>query len=308
MTAFDPTTASATSSPENTAAPRPPVPVDRALIRKYDHAGPRYTSYPTAPNFTDMSPAGYVELLEASAASDRQLSLYLHLPFCRTLCFYCGCNVTISRNLERGEEYLEHLRREISRTADHLQAEKREVVQLHFGGGTPNFFPPKALGRLIADLRERFPFHPGAEIGIEVDPRTMTPEHLDAFAEAGVNRLSAGVQDFEPEVQKAINRIQPLETTRAVIDGAHERGIESVNVDLIYGLPHQTAETFAHTLDEAIAMSPERFAVFNFAYLPEMLRHQQVINPDALPSARIASSLFIAYLRIAAVESLFWEQ
>ncbi len=278
----------------------PGITVDRTLIRKYDGPGPRYTSYPTAPNFREMGPTDYELLLESSARDGRQLSLYLHLPFCRTLCFYCGCNVTISRNLERGQAYLEQIKREAAAAAEELGAARREVVQVHLGGGTPNFFPPRELGELMSFLKSSFRFHPACEIGVEVDPRTMTEEHLDAFADAGVNRLSAGLQDLDPRVQKAINRVQSAEATRAVVDGAHQRGIESVNLDLIYGLPHQTAETFAASLDEAIAMNPERFAVFNFAYLPEMLSHQRVIDPEALPPAEEKLSILeAAYARLA---------
>jgi oxygen-independent coproporphyrinogen-3 oxidase len=263
----------------------PGATVDRTLIRKYDAPGPRYTSYPTAPNFRELGPSDYERRLESSARLGRQLSLYLHLPFCRTLCFYCGCNVTISHSPERVRAYIGHVRREIAAVAERLSAGGREVVQFHLGGGTPNFVPPDDLRDLVQHFRSVFRFHPGAEIGVEVDPRTMTPEHLDAFAEAGVNRLSAGLQDLDPKVQEAINRVQSAEVTRAVVDGAHRRGIESVNLDLIYGLPHQTPETFAATVDQAVAMAPERFAVFNFAYLPKMLRHQQVIDPASLPSA-----------------------
>ncbi len=263
----------------------PGVSVDRALIRKYDGPGPRYTSYPTAPNFRELCSADYEQLLGSSARNGRQLSLYVHLPFCRTLCFYCGCNVTVSRNPERGQAYLELVEREIRAAAARLDTGSREVVQIHLGGGTPNFFAPRRLSQLMACFRQHFRLHPDCEIGVEVDPRTMTDEHLDAFAEAGVNRLSVGVQDLDPRVQETINRVQSAELTRKVVDGAHERGIESINLDLIYGLPHQTPETFAHTLDEAIAMGAERFAVFNFAYLPQMLPHQRVIGSETLPSA-----------------------
>ncbi len=263
----------------------PTVSLDRDLIYKYDGPGPRYTSYPTVPNFRDFGPEEYRGLLEKSAQGERQLSLYLHLPFCRTLCFYCGCNVTISQSTERGRVYLDLLKQEIATTAKLLGAERREVVQIHLGGGTPNFFPPTELGELFAHLRGSFRLHEGCEIGVEIDPRTCSAEHLDAFAEAGVNRLSAGLQDLQPQVQKAINRLQTAAATRAVVDGAHERGIESVNIDLIYGLPHQSAASFSDTLDEALDMGSERFAIFNFAYLPKMLRHQRVIDPESLPSA-----------------------
>lgn len=272
-------------APRPTSSSWPGVTVDRTLIRKYDGPGPRYTSYPTAPNFRELGPADYERWLESSAQAGRQLSLYLHLPFCRTLCFYCGCNVTISHNPDRVRAYVGHVKREIAAVAERLAAGDREVVQFHLGGGTPNFVPPEDLRDLMSFFASSFRFHPAAEIGVEVDPRTMTPEHLDAFAESGVNRLSAGLQDLDPKVQEAINRVQSADVTRAVVDGAHARGIESVNLDLIYGLPHQTPETFAATVDQALAMDPERFAIFNFAYLPKMLRHQRVIDPASLPAA-----------------------
>ena len=258
---------------------------NRELIKKYDVPGPRYTSYPTAPQFRDdFSDADYRGLLERSAASGRHLSLYAHLPFCRTLCFYCGCNVTISRSHDRARRYLELLEKEIAQVAGMLDPESRQVAQIHLGGGTPTFFPPEDLRELMATFERYFKYHPDIEIGVEVDPRTTTTEHLDALAESGVNRLSVGLQDLNPEVQQAVNRVQSAELTRSVIEGAHARGMSSVNMDLIYGLPHQTAESFAQTLDEAVAMRPDRLAVFNFAYLPDLLRHQKVMDPATMPS------------------------
>ena len=274
---------------------------DRDLIRRYDRPGPRYTSYPTAPVFTeDFGVDDYRELLRRTSDP---LSVYLHLPFCRTLCFYCGCNVVVSRSQDRASDYLATLRAEV----DAVLAETgsgRRVVQIHLGGGTPTFFPPERLAEILGFLRERFDVDPDCEIGIEVDPRTTTEAHLDVLAEGGVNRLSVGLQDLDPQVQQAVNRIQSEEQTAGVIEGAHRRGISSVNLDLIYGLPHQTPETFARTVAKAIAMAPERVALFNFAYLPLVLPHQKVIDPEALPSGE--EKLTILEDTIAALTKAGW--
>jgi oxygen-independent coproporphyrinogen-3 oxidase len=264
------------------------VPFDRALIKKYDRPGPRYTSYPPAPHFSDdFGPADYRGLLAASARAGRPLSLYVHLPFCRHRCLYCGCNVQIARDRGRGHSYLEVLAREVAAVAAALGAGKgeREVVQVHWGGGTPTFLVPDDLRALMALLRRHFHFAPNAEIGVEVDPRECSPEHLDALAEGGVNRLSLGVQDLDDEVQQAVRRVQPAELVRAVMEGARARGMTSLNVDLIYGLPHQTPARFAETVDEVLAMAPDRLAVFNFAYLPAMFPHQKALDTGALPDA-----------------------
>ena len=262
----------------------PPV-FDRALIRKYDQPGPRYTSYPTAPFFRDdFGVAGYERLLRRSADNGAPLSLYVHVPFCDTRCLFCGCNVAIARDRGRGRTYLRHLDGEIARVAELSDAPGRRVVQVHWGGGTPTFLPPAEIAELGQMLRGRFPFDPDVEYGVEVDPRRCTPEQLDALAANGVNRLSLGVQDVDPRVQEAVHRIQPLEMTREVIAGARQRGIRSLNVDLIYGLPHQTAESFARTVDAVLSLAPDRLAVFNFAFLPEMLPHQRALDPSAMPS------------------------
>ena len=266
--------------------PRPAVTLDRELIHKYDVPAPRYTSYPTAPNFSDsFSPDDYESLLSASRASGCRLSLYVHLPFCQSRCFYCGCNVTITHSQERAGRYLELLLREIAEAGRRLARDDQEVVQIHFGGGTPTFFAAQDLARLLAALKDRFRWSSECEVGVEVDPRCCAPEHLDAMVEHGVNRLSVGLQDLDPKVQAAVNRVQSAELTAGVVTGAHRRGIGSVNVDLIYGLPHQTPESFRATVRRVVAMEPERVAVFNFAYLPSMLPHQRVIDPAALPSS-----------------------
>lgn len=269
------------------------IPFDRELVRKYDRPGPRYTSYPTAPWFREgFGPDDYAELLRRSRLPGRApegggaalpLSLYVHVPFCETRCFFCGCNVVISRSKDRAREYLPLVDREMAAVAALAGGGERETVQVHWGGGTPTFLPPEEITALMAGVRRRFRLAPDCEIGVEVDPRRLTEAHLDALAEAGVNRLSMGVQDLDPAVQKAVNRVQPAEETWSVLAGARERGMTSVNVDLIYGLPHQSPASFAATVAEVIRMSPDRIAVFNFAYLPEMFAHQRAIDETALP-------------------------
>jgi oxygen-independent coproporphyrinogen III oxidase len=269
-----------------------PVRFDRALVRKYDRPGPRYTSYPSAPHFRDdFGPAEYGDLLAASRASGLPLSLYVHLPFCAKRCFFCGCNVTIASNpasgRERSRRYLGLLEREMAAVAARLGGEEREAVQIHWGGGTPTFLTAAELTELMGLLRRNFRVAPRAEIGVEVDPRACSEEQLDALAHAGVNRISLGVQDLDPTVQRAVNRVQPPELTWGVLTGARQRGIRSINVDLIYGLPHQTPESFAATIREVLAMAPDRLAVFNFAYLPEAFKHQRAIDPAALPDPEV---------------------
>jgi len=263
-----------------------PIQFDREMIRKYDRPGPRYTSYPTAPQFTaDFGSAQYSDLLASSIPAHRPLSLYVHIPFCAHRCFFCGCNVTISHDRTWGKRYLPLLEKEMAMAAAQLDARNREVIQIHWGGGTPTFLPPEDLTELMAAIRRHFRVSPECEVGVEVDPRECSEEHLDALAAAGFNRLSMGLQELDPKVQHAVNRMQSAGETWAVIDGARKRGIQSLNVDLIYGLPHQTPEGFAATVREVLTMNPDRLALFNFAYLPQMFPHQQTIRPETLPDA-----------------------
>ncbi|MDK3158015.1 oxygen-independent coproporphyrinogen III oxidase [Kamptonema cortianum] len=268
----------------------PVIPIiDGRLIAKYDQAGPRYTSYPTAPQFSqEFTSADLTREIarENAAHPDKPLSLYFHLPFCESVCFFCGCNVTFTSDRKRPAPYIDLLFREMD-TVTALMSRGRQVRQLHWGGGTPTFFGPDQLLRLWAGIRGRFDFAPDAEIGLEVDPRETTTAHMDALAQAGFNRLSMGLQDFDPVVQKAVNRIQPFDITQRVIDEARERGFKSVSVDLIYGLPHQTPESFSDTVGQVLSLNPDRIALFNFAYLPEMIKHQKAIQPDALPSPAV---------------------
>ncbi|WP_132999776.1 oxygen-independent coproporphyrinogen III oxidase [Luteimonas arsenica] len=265
------------------------LPFNADLLRRYDRPGPRYTSYPTAPQFSNAF--GEEQLREAAAASNgdpipRRLSVYVHVPFCVSPCFYCGCNRIITRDKSRAETYLARLYREIDMTAA-LFDRDRDVVQLHLGGGTPNFMDPGQIGELVDALRRQFHFARPEEsdISIELDPRFVSPADIAALGRIGFNRASFGVQDFDPVVQEAVNRIQSVEETRAVVDACRANGFRSVNVDLIYGLPKQNPEGFARTLDTLLEMRPDRLAVYGYAHLPEVFRPQNQIKAEDLPSA-----------------------
>jgi oxygen-independent coproporphyrinogen-3 oxidase len=263
-----------------------PIRFDREMIRKYDRPGPRYTSYPTAPWFSsDFGSAQYTELLSDSGRTRRPLSLYVHVPFCDVRCFFCGCNVTISHDRSWGKRYLPWLEKEIAGAAARLGAADREVVQVHWGGGTPTFLPAEDLTALMGMLRKHFRFAPDCEIGVEIDPRECSDDQMEALVAAGMNRLSMGLQELDPKVQRAVNRVQTAEQTWGVLEGFRRRGVESSNVDLIYGLPHQSPERFGETLAEVLRMSPDRLALFNFAFLPSMFPHQKTIDPATLPDA-----------------------
>jgi len=260
---------------------------DPVLLRRYDRPGPRYTSYPTAPQFDRGFGEG--QLREAAQASNgdpipRRLSLYVHVPFCMSPCFYCGCNRVITRDLTRSDTYLARLYREIGMIAE-LFDRDREVIQLHFGGGTPNFLSPAQLQDVVDCLRRHFLFSsaPDRDLSIELDPRFIEPAGIAELAATGFNRASFGVQDFDPAVQAAVNRIQSVEETRAVVDACRASGFRSVNVDLIYGLPRQTREGFARTLDTVVDMRPDRLAVYSYAHMPELFRPQRQIDAADLP-------------------------
>lgn len=258
--------------------------VDLALIRKYARPGPRYTSYPTAPQFRDVTDAREVEdAMRASNRPDLPLSLYFHLPFCDTLCWFCGCTTVITRNHGASKSYLDHLQRELDLRRSLVHPD-RSVVQMHYGGGTPTFLAPEEILRLNAIIRARFSFAPDAELGVEIDPRELTREHVAALGRSGFNRASLGVQDNDPKVQKAVNRIQPMELTATVVGWIREEKLASVNLDLIYGLPFQTVDSFARTLDEILTLRPERLAVFNYAHVPWMKPAQKIIKEESLPT------------------------
>ena len=260
------------------------------LLHKYSKAGPRYTSYPTAPYFHEsFGPQQWEEELRASQDKGRDISLYVHIPFCDTLCYYCGCNMIATRDYSKATSYLETLFREIDRVAA-LTSPTRKVRQLHWGGGTPTYLKPEDMRRLYAYLAQRFTIADDAEIGCEMDPRELTREHIRALREVGFNRLSLGVQDLDDRVQHAVNRVQPEALIREVYGWVREEGFHSINFDLMIGLPHQTPDSFAHTLDKVIAMAPDRFAVFNYAHVPWMKKHQKLIQEETLPliDARLA--------------------
>jgi oxygen-independent coproporphyrinogen-3 oxidase len=271
-----------------------PPDVSLELLRRYNVQGPRYTSYPTAPMWKEeLTAADYGRALEESGArpSPAPLSLYFHLPFCERLCYFCGCTVVITGTDHAPEHpYLDVLEREIDWVAARTGL-GRPAVQLHWGGGTPTYFPPALLERLARRIFDRFPLAPDAEIGVEVDPRVTTREHLSTLARLGFNRLSMGVQDFDPRVQAAINRIQPYAATRRLVEDARDLGFPSVNMDLIYGLPFQTPETFSATIDRVLEIGPDRLAVYSYANVPWMKKHQNVLLPD-LPDEQTKFEIF----------------
>jgi oxygen-independent coproporphyrinogen-3 oxidase len=264
------------------------------LLRRYNVPGPRYTSYPTAPVWKEgFAPADYAAVLQesASAAKPAPLSLYVHLPFCEKLCYFCGCTVVITGTQHALEApYLDTLEREIDWVAERAGRD-REVTQFHLGGGTPTYFTPENLLRLGRKFRQRFKFAPDAEMGVEIDPRVTTRDHLLALARIGFNRLSMGVQDFEPRVQVGINRVQSYEATRDLVRLARELGFPSVNMDLIFGLPFQTAESFSRTIDRVLEIGPDRLAVYSYANVPWMKKHQAVLQPH-LPDEATKFAIF----------------
>ncbi len=256
------------------------------LLQRFDVNGPRYTSYPTADRFVEAFTAGdYIQALShrGQQGSALPLSIYVHVPFCASLCYYCACNKIITKHHERGTEYLKYLEREVELQVAHL-GRGHAVSQLHLGGGTPTFLSDEELAQLMAMLRRSFSLVPGGEYSIEIDPRTVTSERLQALAALGFNRVSFGVQDFDPEVQKAIHRIQPAEQVFRLVDEARRIGFESINVDLIYGLPKQTAESFARTLAQVNELRPDRIALYGYAHLPERFKPQRRIISADLPT------------------------
>jgi oxygen-independent coproporphyrinogen-3 oxidase len=248
--------------------------VSEAFLNRYNRPGPRYTSYPTAPVWNDTFGPADLEKVHAEAdAAKSAVSLYMHIPFCESLCLFCACNVIIQKNKAVAPPYLGTLKREIEHLS-HKVSKGRPVVQFHWGGGTPTYLTPPQIEDLFGFTRDHYTFSPDAEIGIEVDPRVTSREHLETLRKLGFNRLSMGIQDFHPLVQKTINRVQPYELTRDLIQSARDLGFDSVNVDLIYGLPYQTAETFAHTVDQILTLTPDRVALFSYAHVPWLKKQQ----------------------------------
>ena len=265
------------------------------ILEKYNRPGPRYTSYPTAPVWKeDFGPDDLEQYNERAERRGTPLSLYMHLPFCESLCLFCACNVSIQKDKSVAIPYLAALKKEIEHVGSRV-SKSRPVIQFHWGGGTPTYLSPAQLEDLFAHTRERFSFAPGAEIGIEIDPRVTSREHLETLRRLGFNRLSMGIQDFHPKVQETIHRVQPYELTRDLILAARELGFESLNVDLIYGLPHQTAESFRASIDQVVALRPDRVAMFSYAHVP-WLKKQQGSFQAHLPEGKEKFRIFRAGL------------
>jgi oxygen-independent coproporphyrinogen III oxidase len=278
--------------PAKLLPPAPPsVEFDADLLGRLAKSGPRYTSYPTADRFSESF--GYRDYLQAVAAlrtrgGAKPLSLYLHIPFCDVVCYYCACNKIVTKNRDKAATYLSYLKREIEMQAL-LFSGMNDIEQLHLGGGTPTYLSDEQMGDLMAHLRRSFRFAPDSvgEYSIEIDPRTVSPARMHSLRRQGFNRVSLGVQDFDADVQKAVNRIQPEAETRAIIDAARDAGFRSVSVDLIYGLPLQTVVTMAQTLDKVIAANPDRIAVYHYAHMPHLFKPQRRINEADLPSSDV---------------------
>jgi len=257
--------------------------LDFAKFTKYSKPGPRYTSYPTALEFSDTF--GYDEYIKKLEQQDsaRPLSLYFHLPFCKNACYFCGCNVVFTSKEDKMIRYIDYLKRELKILSSHVNC-NREVIQMHFGGGTPTFFDAAQLEEVIKEIKSFFPnFVKDAEISCEIDPRHINEEQMRVLSENGFNRVSFGLQDFNEKVQTAVHRIQPYAITKDAMDLARKYNMHSVNVDLIYGLPYQTLETFKETLELALTLNPDRFAVFNYAHVPWMKKTMRKIDETTLP-------------------------
>ncbi|WP_048305685.1 oxygen-independent coproporphyrinogen III oxidase [Halomonas sp. PR-M31] len=260
---------------------------DRALVEKYDRPGPRYTSYPTAPRFnTAFALDDYRDAAKRSNqdSASTPLSVYIHIPFCKSLCYYCACNKIITHKTERAVEYLDYLKREIALQAGLFDA-NRKLTQLHLGGGTPTYLTNDQMTELMDALDEAFTLERGAqrEFSLEVDPRTVSPQQLRELYALGFNRLSLGVQDFDPDVQQAVNRTQSEQQIQDLIETARDVGFESISFDLIYGLPLQTVESFTTTLNKVVSMRPDRVAAYSYAHLPDTFRAQRLIRPEDMP-------------------------
>ena len=260
---------------------------NRALVEKYDQPGPRYTSYPTAPHFHEgFTQASYLDAVKLSHADNAcaPLSLYIHVPFCESLCYYCACNKIITQKRVRADEYLRYLKQEIAMQGA-LFDQKRPLRQLHFGGGTPTYFDDDQLVDLLSAISQQFNMKDDVrnEYSIEVDPRTVTPERITALRNMGFNRISLGIQDFDPDVQKAVNRIQSFEDTKNMLEAARTAGFSSISFDLIYGLPKQTQTSFEQTLEQVISLRPDRIAAYSYAHLPSRVRAQRLIRPEDMP-------------------------
>ncbi|MDR0666024.1 MAG: oxygen-independent coproporphyrinogen III oxidase [Campylobacteraceae bacterium] len=260
--------------------------IDFEQFAKYSKPGPRYTSYPTAPEFIDDFSAEDYEAILKSQDKNRKLSLYFHMPFCRSACYFCGCNVVFTSKEEKKERYIDYLLKEMQILSRSLDT-SREVLQLHFGGGTPTFFDAKQLERIIEAIWRTFPNRAkDAEISCEIDPRFLTQEQMDVLCANGFNRVSFGVQDFDEKVQREVHRIQPFDITKNAVDIARNVGITSINMDLIYGLPYQSLESFSKTLEKSLELDIDRYAIFNYAHVPWMKKTMRKFDETTLPTPK----------------------
>ena len=260
------------------------VKFDIGMIKKYDKPAPRYTSYPPATEFTnEIDKKEYVKKIIQSNERKTPLSLYFHIPFCENACHFCACNVIITKRKDVTKPYLQHIYREMDLYKTLIDTENRKVVQLHWGGGTPNYLSDEETVELFNEIKNRFIIDEKAEVSIEIDPRHVDKDRVFLLRKIGFNRVSFGIQDFNPKVQEAVNRIQPEDMIFDLMDWLREAQFESVNIDLIYGLPYQTLETFSETIDKTIKLNPDRIAVFNFAYVPWLKRLQRMIDEKTLP-------------------------
>jgi len=270
--------------------------VDLDLVKKYNVAGPRYTSYPPATKFTEaLKWPELAERIIENNQTERDLSLYFHIPFCETLCWYCGCTTVITLNHSQGSAYLDYLEKEVAQMSALLNP-RRKVVQLHWGGGSPTFLQPDEIRRLGDIIHRHFTFADHFEAGVEIDPRRLTRDHVAALHEVGFNRASLGVQDFDPQVQEAVHRIQPQAMTEQVLGWVRELGFGSVNFDLIYGLPGQTVESFNRTLDIVLSLQPDRLAVFSYAHVPWVKPAQKILETKVLPPPEVKLELLKAVI------------
>lgn len=261
--------------------------VNLHLIKKYNVPGPRYTSYPPATQFSESVTWDHLRpLIEAQTNSTADLSLYFHIPFCHSLCWFCGCTNIVTRDQTASSTYISYLQKELNLLIG-LVNQERPVLQIHLGGGSPNFLTPSEILKLGQIIKNNFNISQNVEAGVEIDPRTTTLEHLEAFKNAGFNRVSMGIQDHDPQVQKAVHRIQPKELNQQVINWIRQTGFKSLNIDLIYGLPYQNPQSFAKTLNEVIQFNPDRFAVFNFAYVPWLKKHQLALKNLPSPETKL---------------------
>ncbi len=257
--------------------------LDLQWLKKYSRPGPRYTSYPTAPVFNnEFTESDYISLLNKEEQKDVPLSLYFHIPFCKSVCAFCACSVIYTKNRDQVDPYLDLLLKEMDMVSKHIHP-GRKVTQLHWGGGSPTFLTPDKMKYFMDQIRSRFDFESDAEISIELDPRETSMEHIDVLRSVGFNRASLGIQDVDDVVQKAVNRVQPITLIKQVYDKLRSSGFSGINLDLIYGLPFQSPESFSKTIEAVLDLHPERISLFNFAYLPHLKTHQKRIDENALP-------------------------